>query len=763
MKFTLHFVFLSSLPGGLVAAYVALLLITFSARAFGSDPTNAPTVLSISVSSVAICAGTSTTLTATGCEAPGTVRWSTAQTGSSIVVTPEQTTVYTATCSVTAAPASGTAVGAVTTTTATATVLVNPPIAVITQLIPISCAGRSDGQIVVGATGGTGTLQYQFNGQAFGATNTIAQLKAGTYPVAVRDAAGCVSRVNAVVSEPLPVTVSVTAVGAKCIGGTDGGLIAVASGGVGDYRYSLDEGVLQTSGTFFDLKASATYSLLVVDKQGCVLRQPVQIGAPAPFSIKPTIQPTRCTGSSDGSINVVVDGGRGPYQYQIGTGALQAGPVFTGLAANTYELSVRDANGCQGKVNAVVSQPAPLRLTAVAGPVNCFGPNSGSLTLTPTGGTGRVTYELTAIKPAQASNLFTGLGAGLYTIVGTDANGCTSVSSATVTKSEPLVVKATVIPAACCVCPTGAVQLTSTGGTGVSRQFQLAGQPYQTTNLVAGLRPNTYRMRVIDEVGCTDSTAVVVTDATAMTLSNGTIKGASCTGRSDGEITVQVAGGTKPFTYYWSTERRDTLKARAATQTGLAEGTYTVSVVDSNRCTAATTFAPLRAQNQSPYKPIISQSGGMLLAEYYTAGIQWYVRMGSDSGRAVANATQPTLLPVASGRYYLIITANGCPSPPSDAIDFVLTALNEPVTGFSVRVAPNPVRDRLRLALEQIVRSAVAIELLDASGRPVRQYQLPAFTGKKSVEWPLLDLPAGTYLLKADAGEKRVVSRVVVE
>ena len=763
MRLTLRFALLILLCSGQIAAFTGLLSIAPSAHASDTPPANAPTVLSISVSSAVVCAGTSATLTASGCDAPGTVRWSTTQTGTSIVVVPEQTTTYTATCSVTTPPATGTGVGTVTTTTATATVSVRPPIAVITQLVPISCSGRSDGQIIVGATGGTGALQYQFNGQAFQSGNTLTELKAGTYPVAVRDAAGCVSRVNADVKEPLPVAVSVTAVGAKCTGGTDGGLVAVASGGAGDYCYSLNEGALQPSGTFFDLKANTAYSLLVVDKQGCVLRQPVQIGAPTPFTIKPTIRSTRCAGSSDGSVTVLTEGGQGPYQYRIGTGALQTGTQFTGLAASTYELTVQDANGCQGKASVVVNQPAPLTVSAAVGPVNCFGPTSGSLTLTPTGGTGAVTYQLTAVRPSQASNVFTGLGAGAYTIVGTDANGCTNVSSTTVTQSAPLVVKATVVPAACCVCPTGAVQLSSTGGTGANRQFQLNGQPYQPTTQIGGLRPNTYRLRVIDEVGCTDSTAVTVTDGSALTLSNGTIKGVSCSGGSDGEITVQVAGGTRPFTYYWSTERRDTLKARTATQTGLSEGTYTVSVVDSNRCTTATTFAPLRAQTQSPYKPTITQSGGTLLADFYTTGIQWYVRTGTDSARAVANATQPRLTPFASGQYFIVITANGCPSPPSDAISFVLTALNEPVTGFSVRVVPNPVRDRLRVEIDQAERSAVRIGLLDASGRAVRQYQLPAFTGKKSAEWPLLALPVGTYLLKVDAGDRRAVSRVVVE
>lgn len=764
MKNALRFIFTPFVYASQVAAFGVLLLNGLAARADDASPRTAPAVLSISVSSATVCAGASTTLIASGCAATGSVRWSTSQTGSSIVVAPEQTTTYTATCSVTTTPAtSTTASPIVTTSTATATVAVYPSIGVITQVTPVSCPGRSDGQLVVSAAGGTGALQYQFNGQAFQAGNAFANLKAGTYPVAVKDAVGCTSRVNADIREPAPLSLQVTAVAAKCVGGADGGLIAVASGGSGDYRYGLNEGTLQVGGTFVDLKANTTYSLLVIDKQGCVLRQPVPIGAPTPFDIKLAVRAARCAGSADGSAGVSVQGGKGPYQYQLGTGVSQTGAMFGGLAANTYELTVQDANGCQGKTSVVVDQPAPLRLTSVVKPVNCFGPASGSITLTPTGGTGLVTYQLTIANPSQAGNAFVGVGVGEYAVVGTDANGCTATSSVTVVKAEPLAVKATVTPASCCVCPTGAVQLTSTGGTGTNRQFQLNGQLYPSATQISGLRPNTYRLRVIDEVGCTDSTAVVVTDVSAMTLSNGTIKAVTCTGGSDGEATVQVTGGTRPFTYYWSTERRDTLNARTATQTGLREGTYTVSVVDSNRCTTATTFVPLSAQIQTPYKPTVSQSGSTLLAEFQTTGIQWYVRTGSAPGQPVANATQPTLMPFASGQYYVVITANGCSSPPSDPIDFVLTALNEPVTNFSVRVVPNPVRDRLRVEIEQAERSAVGIELLDASGRVVWRQQLPAFTGKKTAEWTLSGIPTGTYLLKADAGRGQVTVRTVVE
>ena len=224
----------------------------------------------------------------------------------------------------------------------------------------------------------------------------------------------------------------------------------------------------------------------------------------------------------------------------------------------------------------------------------------------------------------------------------------------------------------------------------------------------------------------------------------------------------QVAGGTRPFTYYWITERRDTLSARTATQTGLAEGAYTVSVADSNRCTTSTVFVTIRATAILPDKPVIQQTGGTLLVDH-TAGIQWFVRQGTTPARAVSNATTATLTPFESGQYYAVVTTSGCASPPSNVIDFILTAASEPVADFTVRVAPNPVRSQLRVELEQAGRSAVGLALLDASGRAVWQQQVPAFTGKKQAEWPMAGIPAGSYLLRADADSRRAVVRVVVE
>ena len=760
---------------------LALMSLSATAWAGGSPPAKAPTDLSVSVSAkAAVCAGTSVTLTASGCPTTGSLSWSTNQTGSSITVVPTQTTTYTALCDITTTSvvtttatsstvtsttaASTTAlVTTVTTTTATGTVLVNPAIVLTPESFSISCNGGSDGRVLLNATGGTGELTYQFNNQPFAKTNEYGNLKAGIYPVVVKDGLGCLTKTSVEVQQATPLSVSTTITGAKCLGGADGLLEAVASGGAGDYRYFLDSGTPQVSGRFPDLKANTTYTLVIADKKGCVLYKSVLISAPTPFDVKLTMTPTRCAGSADGSVTVAAAGGTGPYQYQLETGAFQSGTQFTGLTARPYEFSVKDANGCVGKQSITVAQPAPLQLGAAAAPVNCFGQFSGSITLTPTGGTGAVTYLLTLTKIPQTSNVFGGLGTGDYTVVGTDANGCTSLVSATVTKSDPLKIQATAVPASCCICPTGSVRLVSTGGTGTKRQYQMIGQAYQPNGQINALRPNTYRFRVADEVGCTDSVVAVVTNGSALTLATASIKDVSCTGSQNGEATVQATGGAMPFTYYWTTERRDTLKARTPTQTGLPEGTYTVSVVDSNRCTTSTAFVTVKAQYPIPFKPVVSRVGSGTLAVDQGAGVQWYVRTGTDPAKPVPDATQPTLVPFQSGQYYVVVTLNGCVSPPSEVISFVLTALSEPGAGLSVRVVPNPVVERLRLEIEQAERSVVRIDLLDASGRSVWQNQLPAFTGKKQTDWPLTGIPTGLYLLRAEAGPRQSVIRIMVQ
>ena len=726
------------------------------AWAASSEAPKAPAALTVSVSSATVCAGTSTSLTVSGCPTDGTIRWSTTQTSSVITVTPQQTTSYSVTCT------EGTSTTA-TVTSATATVQVYTPIVVALEYGPPTCNGNKDGRIVINTSGGVGALQYQISGGAFQSVNEFGALRAGTYPISVKDALGCTVQTNAELTQPPALSANVAVIDTKCVGGGDGALVVSASGGVGDYRYSiLDVTNPQNNGTFINLVANTTYTVIVSDRNGCALYKPATVGQATPITIKLTPAPTRCVGSADGIVSVSATGGAGTFQYQLGSGAFQTGTQFTGLSAATYDITAKDGNGCQSKQSVTVGQPAALALTTVVRAVNCLGPNTGAISATTTGGTAPITYQI-ANQPPPIGNAFNGLTVGTYTVVGTDANGCTGLASVTVSKADPLKIQTSITPATCCNCPTGAVKITNTGGSGTGLQYQVIGRDYQANSLIDKLPPSTYRLRVTDDGGCADSTVAIVTNANPITLTTGTAKNVTCAGGQDGEATVQATGGNSPFTFYWQTERRDTLANRAATQTSLAEGTYTISVRDANQCTAATVFVSLKSLNPLPTPPTITQVANSTLVANQTTGIQWYVRIGTDPVKSVPNATGATLTPYASGQYYATITQNGCASLPSNVINFVLLALTEPSAPLSVRVVPNPVVDRLRLEVEQPERSTVHVHLLDASGRVVGAYQLPAFTGRQQAEWALSGVSTGTYLLKVASESRQSVLRVTVE
>lgn len=649
-----------------------------------------------------------------------------------------------------------------TTTSRVARVTVPPALTISAVSTPTTCASQFTGQISVTATGGTGDKQYQLNGQAFQAQNTFISLPSGTYTVGVRDALGCSAQSTVQINPPTPMTLSIRTVDTRCFGGIDGGLVAGVTGGTAPYRYQLNGGTAQPTGTFTDLKAGS-YTLVVTDNAGCATAQSALIGSPAAFDIRATVQPTRCAGSADGSVTIVASNGNGPFQYQLGTGAYQTGTVFTGLGVGPYEFTVRDQIGCTLKRTVTVQQPVVLSLTAAVLPVSCQGNASGAITVRNTGGTEPIRYQLTSSRTVQRNPVFGNLMVGDYTVVATDTNGCTALLSVTVGKADPIRLQATTQAARCCVCPTGVVSLTSTGGSGVTRTYQRLGLAGQASNQFGGFVPGSYRFRITDESGCADSVVATIGDASALSLTVGTVKDANCAGGSDGEAAVQIVGGTRPFLFYWQTPRRDTLQSRAMAQTGLTEGTYTVSVRDSNRCTASTAFVTIRSRFPTPETPVVSQSGSTLRVTG-SAGIQWYVQpTGSTSATAITSATSTTLTPFQSGRYYVITTQNGCASPASNAVVFVLTAIAEPGTELSIRVLPNPIGTHLRLEIEQAIRQAVSLTLHDAGGRPVRQFTVPAFVGKQQVEYPLPELPAGTYLLKADATDRQAVMRVVKE
>ena len=140
-------------------------------------------------------------------------------------------------------------------------------------------------------------------------------------------------------------------------------------------------------------------------------------------------------GQSNGSITATASGGSG-FTYKIGNGAYQASGTFNNLAAGSHTISAKNSNGCEGSASftvGTVNACNGVNITVTAAPTNatpCASPNNGTITVTAAGSTG-LTYSINGTT-FQASNVFSTIAPGNYTVTVKDANGCTKTANTTV-------------------------------------------------------------------------------------------------------------------------------------------------------------------------------------------------------------------------------------------------------------------------------------------------------------------------------------------
>src|SRR5687767_6311149 len=275
--------------------------------------------------------------------------------------------------------------------------------------------------------------------------------------VTVTEANECVWTANATATQPAVLSASAVASPVLCNGGATGSIALTVTGGTTDYTY-----VWSNAATTEDLSVheAVPISVTVTDANGCVAAARATVVKPAVLSAIAVASPVLCNGGATGSIALTVTGGTTDYTYVWSNAATTED--ISGLVAGTYTVTVTDANGCVTTASATVTQPAVLSGSAVASPVLCNGGATGSIALTVTGGTTDYTYVW---SNAATTEDISGLVAGTYTVTVTDANGCVTTASATVTQPAVLSASAVASPVLCNGGATGSIALTVTGGT----------------------------------------------------------------------------------------------------------------------------------------------------------------------------------------------------------------------------------------------------------------------------------------------------------
>lgn len=237
------------------------------------------------------------------------------------------------------------------------------PVSARVELIDsINCAQGDDGAIVIEGTGGNGFYDFQWGqGTNFQTGPDAKNLRAGTYNVTVTDQFGCTGVEEFTISDPFPITLNFRIFDVLCFGEESGEVELIANGGIQPYDLNWSNGESEDEITNLDI---GTYYITVTDAKDCEVSDSVVVDQPEePLSFDITTLDVDCSDGQNGSIIIDASGGAGNYIYSLDNFLFNASTEQIGLSEGTYNVYVKDANGCIDSLNGVdIFSPAPLEL-----------------------------------------------------------------------------------------------------------------------------------------------------------------------------------------------------------------------------------------------------------------------------------------------------------------------------------------------------------------------------------------------------------------
>lgn len=466
--------------------------------------------------------------------------------------------------------------------TASASVTVNltPAVTAATGSVSnVSCNGNTNGSVTAIPGGGNGTYSYAWSSGP--TTATISNLAAGVYIVTISDGETCTATASATITQPAVLAANATATGETASGANNGSATAAPTGGTAPFLYLWNTNA--TTPTISSL-APGAYTVVVTDANACSATQTVTVNS-FNCTLSASISATNasCNGASNGTATVSLTGAANPVTYAWSNGATT--PSVSGLAPGTYTVQILDGNACPAILNATISEPTALASNATATGETAAGANDGTATAQPAGGTSPYSYHwnTNASTPSIAN-----LSPGSYTVTVTDANSCTVVQSVTVNPFNCAVTaSANFVNVSCTGGNNGQATVVLSGGTlPISYAWSNGANTATAANLGAG----TYTATATDGSGCAASQTVVISEPTPLLIALDGVTNVVCPEDHSGTANIVASGGTPPYTYSWP----------GGGATGFGVGTYTVTVVDGNGCSALQSFSIISTDNIAP-------------------------------------------------------------------------------------------------------------------------------------------------------------------
>ena len=556
----------------------------------------------------------------------------------------------------------------------------NPNAASNPSFVQPSCFNSNNGTITVTPSGGVPV--YTFDWTTLGQTTaTVGGLGAGSYPVVITDAVGCILHDTITLVAPTEVIANASSTDALCFSTNTGTAIASPSGGTPGYTYNWSSGSTNQTATGLGL---GQYIVTVTDNNGCTALDTVQVAQPTALVPTTTMTPALCFGGASGTATATVTGGTPGYSY-LWSPSGQSSAIANNLAAGSHTVTVTDQNGCTSTSTVSVTQPTQMASTITNTNVSCFGGSNGTATVLPSGGTPGYTYSWSpsGATSATANNL----SAGTHSCTITDNNGCTLVRSVVVNEPTPLAIVTFNTIETCAGLCDGTANVVASGGTPpYTYVWSNGGTTSQINNLCAG----NYSVTVSDALGCVLSGSTVVS-ANPIPTANAGPDMSFCEGDGGVQLNGSASGGTPPYYYTWTCNTPPCGLSCVNCPNPIANPTdttvYYLVVTDNNGCSSppdsmVVNVLPKPIVNAGPDTTICGTPAPcVVLLPSISNGVGPYSYQWSPSaGLNNPNILNPCARPDTTTIYALVVTdqSTGCSSDytTTDTLSTVTVTVN---------------------------------------------------------------------------------------
>ncbi|MGF7139315.1 T9SS type B sorting domain-containing protein [Roseimarinus sediminis] len=592
-----------------------------------------------------------------------------------------------------------------------------------------TCKARNNGTLSFTINGGTPGYEVMLGSLTQSSSNgniVFNNVPAGTYSITVTDDAGCIltNPDDVEIKEPAedftidePVVLQPIA----CNGDLAEVSITVSGGWPNTDKHINVKGqgvdLNGLAGSSFNLPGGS-YTITATSDDGCSAVRYFDVAQPELLVLSIENQKNvSCFGADDAEITIAVSGGVGPYSYGLegsGTASVDfAGNQVTiadGLESRSYELVVRDANGCESNIeNVKIEEPTPVEFTfSDVDSVVCYDQSNGRIEVLATGGSGSYLYALSgdANRAEQTSREFRNLAAGEYFVNVRDSKGCAALvnnQDTIIFQPQQIVIDEAVVSSAisCAGESDAVISISANGGepyTGL--QYKVSNTAYQNEPDIEGLDNGNYQVFVRDSRGKCETVwteTITIADPAELVLLPAEVTNVSCYNSEDGSVKIQADGGTGARQFYlYKGEALIEGPKNVGEFNGLGELSntpnmdvtvnYTIEVMDENNCSASVNFsvvnpAAIRIEKVAHRQVSCYNMGDGWITVNVRGGTGSYSFKQDDDDAAITpdfsveSTTNFKLTKLSGGMYSpVVIDERGC----SDTIAVPVRIINPP-------------------------------------------------------------------------------------